>query len=396
MSSLSVPVPAVRASARPAHRLATVAAPLVIGGVLLAACAAPSSTSTGRTGAAATEALVIDPGGLRAPRSWRGELPCADCAGLVTTMTLRPDGTYQRDAAWLGTGGAGDTVAVDVGRWQWDPDTRRIRLIGSSDAPAWFAMGADGHLTQLDLLGQPITSALSYDLTPLAGADRSRHPARLVLAVRYLADAADGTECRSGLTHPVAMTTEAYRQVERAAVRAERRGAPLIVRVRAHDDEAPLGEGDSLVTAWVLDSLLAVAPVTEDVTDACATLRAQAAIAATGWRLVHLEGDSAPLTIPADVRADVTWDRADGRFVGSSGCNRFSAPGTLRGARLAAGPALGTKRACTSLEATEVEQRVLALLGAGPWVELDGDTLRWAIGPREVARFVAAPASAPQ
>ena len=391
MSSLSVSAPASRRTARSWRHRASLVASRVLGTLLLAACSAPPAASTGQATVGAAEGLSIDPGGLSTPRSWRGELPCADCAGIATTLTLHPDGTYQRDAAWLGTGGAGDTVAVDLGRWQWDPATRRVRLLGSSDASTWFAVAAEGHLTQLDLQGEPITSALSYDLEPLASVERSRHPARLVLAFRYLADAADATECRSGLAHPVAMTTEAYRQTERAYLRAERRGEPLLVRVRAHVEQAPLGEGDTPVTAWVLDSLLAVVPPSAALTESCAALREQADIAATGWRLVQLTGDSAQLAIPADVQADVTWDRADGRFLGSSGCNRFSARGTLRGARLAVGPALGTKRACTSAEATAVEQRFLTLLGAEPWVQLDGDTLRWAIGPNEVARFVAAP-----
>lgn len=364
--------------------------------LLTNACTAPApdrGAPSDASPAAESEAdrpLTLDPGQLPGPTAWRGVLPCADCAGIRTTVTLAPDGTFEREAAYQGTGGAGDTIAVDLGFWQWDAAGRRIRLLGSGEAPPWFAITPDGRLRQLDLEGAPIESALPYTLDPLPTVERSRHPARLVVAFRYLADAAEATECRSGRSLPVAMVTDAYRELERRYTARNLRGAPLIVPLRAHHEEQPVGEGDALQPAWVIDS---VAAIRDD--DGCGALRQQDAIAAGPWQLVALDADTGALIVPAGVVADVTWDRAEGRFAGSSGCNRFSARGTLRGARLAVGPALGTKRACADSVAARIETRFLDLLGRSPWLRLEDDTLRWMDGPRPAARFVRRSAPSP-
>lgn len=191
---------------------------------------------------------------------WRGDLPCADCAGIRTTLRLAPDGTYQREAAYLGTNGGGDTIDADVGTWQQEPSSGRITLTGSNDAPRFFAAESDGSLTQLQMNGERAATALSYALTPLAEPVMLTHPARLTIAFRYRADAAQATECRTGLTRPVAMTTEAYRALERAATERTTNDAPLLARVRAHLDTLPIGDGDARVAAWVVDSLLGLTP----------------------------------------------------------------------------------------------------------------------------------------
>lgn len=374
-----------------------VARSLALAGLLLtSACTAPApdrGAPGGASPASASDAegpLTVDPAQLPGPTAWRGVLPCADCAGIRTTVTLAPDGTYEREAAYQGTEGAGDTIAVDLGFWQWDAAGRRIRLVGSGEAPAWFAVTTDGRLRQLDLEGAPIESALPYTLDPLPTIERSRHPARLVAAFRYLADAAEATECRSGLSLPVAMVTDAYRELEREYTARRLRGAPLIVPLRAHREEQPVGDGDALQPAWVIDS---VGAIREE--DGCAALRQQDAIAAGPWQLVAIDVDTTALTVPAGVLADMTWDRTEGRFGGSSGCNRYTASGTLRGARLAVGPAMGTKRACVDPVATRLEMRFLDLLGRSPWLRLEEDTLRWMDGPRPVAWFVRRTAPSP-
>jgi copper homeostasis protein (lipoprotein) len=203
----------------------------------------------------AVSSSVADSGG-----TWRGDLPCADCAGIRTTLRLAPDGTYQREAAYLGTNGGGDTIDADVGTWQRETPSGRITLTSSNDAPRHFAVEPDGSLTQRDVDGGRASTALSYVLSPLNEPVALTHPARLTIAFRYRADAAHATECRSGLTRPVAMTTEAYRGLERAATAPSGSDAPVVARVRAHLDTLPIGDGDARVAAWVVDSLLALTP----------------------------------------------------------------------------------------------------------------------------------------
>lgn len=351
----------------------------------LAACAAPDGDVPADASAAAPALPPRDLAALSGPSAWQGELPCADCAGIRTTLTLAPDGTYRRSAAYLGTNGGGDTILTDIGRWTLANGNTRVTLRGSTDAPPFFAVDADGTLRQLDLEGNDITSAANYRLDAIAEPVTITHPSRLVAAFTYLADAAIAVECGSGLQFPVAMTG-AYLEVERAYTGSGvRAGAPLVMRLRAHLDEVTGGDGDGRVLSWVVDSLLGV-----EANDGCAAQRTQDAIAAHPWRLVAIEGDAGALPVPDGSRADFTWDRTEGRFTGNSGCNRYSARGTLRGTTLAAGAAIGTRMACLSDELNAIEARMLALLAAQPSLRVDADTLVWSVGPSDVARFVPA------
>lgn len=353
----------------------------------LLAFAACTSPATDAPAAATEQASSLPPRNLTALEthsSWAGALPCADCAAIETTITLAPDGTYRRQGVYRGTKGGGDTILTDLGRWTHRDAGTRITLRGSIDAPDQFAVEADGALRLLDFEGQPIASALNYRLTATADPIEITHPARLVAAFQYLADAASAVECGSGLQYPVDMSAEYPTLEARYLAAATRPGAPLVVRLRAHLARRPGMEGNDTVTALVVDSVTAINP-----DDGCAALRTQDAIAAHGWRLIALRGpEGGDLPLSADHRATLTWDRADGRFAGNSGCNQYSAIGVLRGTTLAAGPAISTKRACVAPEANAVETRLLALLAARPALRVPSDTLVFSEGPADVARFV--------
>ncbi len=349
--------------------------------VTLSACSAPAADSADSPAPPAVPPRAI--GALAGPSSWRGELPCADCAGIATTITLAPDGTYRRQAAYLGTNGGGDTILTDVGRWTHAEGGRRVRLRGSVEAPSQFAVDDDGALRQLDLDGNDIASSLNYRLAAVADPAVVSHPSRLVAAFSYMADAASAVECGSGLVFPVDMSGE-YLTVERGyGASGTAPGTPWVVRLKAHLDERPAMEGDGTVLSLVVDSLLGANP-----DDACDALRTQDAVAAHPWRLVSLDGPEGPLPLPADNRATFQWDRAEGRFAGHTGCNRYSASGLLRGTTLAAGPAVSTKMACLAPEANAVESRLLALLAAQPSLRMQADTLVFSDGPADVARWV--------
>ncbi len=347
----------------------------------LSACASPAPDAAESPAEPQVPARAL--GALSGPASWRGELPCADCAGVATTITLAPDGTFRRQAAYLGTNGGGDTILTDIGRWTHAAAGTRVDLRGSAEAPSHYAVDADGALRQLDLEGNDIVSDLDYRLAAVPEPFVVSHPSRLVAAFSYMADAASAVECRSGLVFPVDMSGE-YRTVERGyGASGTKPGAPWVVRLKAHLDDRPAMEGDGTVLSLVVDSLLGGNP-----DDACEALRTQDAVAAHPWRLVALDGAEGPLPLPADNRATFQWDRTEGRFAGNSGCNRYSASGLLRGTALAAGPAIGTKMACLSPEANAVETRLLALLAAQPSLRLQADTLVFSDGPADVARWV--------
>lgn len=78
------------------------------------------------------------------------------------------------------------------------------------------------------------------------------------------------------------------------------------------------------------------------------------------WRLIDA---STPELRDNAVKAGIFLEVQDGRLVGYSGCNRFSAPMTDRGPGLfALGLALSTKRACAEDELNAAEQQFLAAL----------------------------------
>ena len=357
--------------------------------LLIAACGRadgpPADASAGAETASAGGAAGGAPElrALAAPASWEGNLPCADCAGITARLTLHPDGRFESESAYRGTGGLGDTVFADFGRWFVADDRSRIELRGSADVPTSYGVEPDGRLQLRDVAGNPITSTLDYSLRPLPAPLVLAHPARLVGAIAHLADAPAFVECGSGLPLPVAMIA-AWPEVEQAYRAAGvRAGAPLPMRLRAHVEARAVVDGDTLVPTVVIDSLVRAEPAAT-----CAALALQDTVAAHAWRLAALPGAQGVGAIPADSRAGFVWDRAEGRFSGSTGCNRYSAAGLLRGASLVAREAIGTKMACADDAARAVEQRLYTLLAAPTVLRLVNDTLVWSRGPATVARFV--------
>ncbi len=342
-----------------------------------------SGSSNAAPGTVQPATAARDLHALPAAASWRGTIPCADCAGISTTLTLYPEGTYRREGAYLGTNGGGDTIAAEFGAWTYDHASRRLRLAGSMEAPALLAHHDNGALRMLDLRGDSIDSNLNYSLSALAEPVVLTHPARIAGAFTYLADAAILVECRSGLQFPVDMSA-GFLTLQKAYADAGGNGQPRVVRLSAHLDNRPAMEGSGTVVALVIDSLHGV---TAD--DGCAALRTQDSLANATWRLIALRGaDAAALPVGANSEAGFRWDSSQNQLSGSGGCNRFSARGVLRGTTLVGTAVASTKRLCNAAGVMEIEQRLFELLSTDLSLRLQSDTLVWNQGPREVARFV--------
>ena len=119
---------------------------LLTASTALAAChqAAPTSPAAAQTSAAGI---------------YQGLLPCADCAGIQTTLYLFPDSTFEETMLYLGK--ATPTAFVAGGRWVPFPSSRQVRLIRpNGGGPDLYGQTPHG-LQQLDLRGQPITGALA-------------------------------------------------------------------------------------------------------------------------------------------------------------------------------------------------------------------------------------------
>jgi copper homeostasis protein (lipoprotein) len=116
---------------------------------------------------------------------YQGMLPCADCAGILTELTLRSDpasggpGDYTRRETWLATRD-GDRSAEHGGRWsaQREGDATVYQLAGEdSQLPDSFLLAADRTLRLLDPQLQPLPPNLPQTLQPA-----TELPVSLILA----------------------------------------------------------------------------------------------------------------------------------------------------------------------------------------------------------------------
>ncbi len=97
------------------------------------------------------------------PASYRGELPCADCAGVRYHLSLFPDGVYTLKTVYLGAGEG--RRFLERGEWALDASGDILTLSGGGQGPRQWRVGdAAGSLEMLDLEGQAIDSALDYRL----------------------------------------------------------------------------------------------------------------------------------------------------------------------------------------------------------------------------------------
>jgi heat shock protein HslJ len=87
--------------------------------------------------------------------TYKGVLPCADCEGIETTVTLRADGSYSKRMRYLGRE---VEPLVSDGRFTWNEAGTIISLSGKT--PAKYRVG-EGRLTQLALDGSAITGAIA-------------------------------------------------------------------------------------------------------------------------------------------------------------------------------------------------------------------------------------------
>ena len=86
-----------------------------------------------------------------------GTLPCADCAGIETEITLNADYSYRVKRLYLERS---DSTFVTEGSFRWLEDGLRIELI-NSDSGSWFYQIGENRLFRLDDEGKRITGSLS-------------------------------------------------------------------------------------------------------------------------------------------------------------------------------------------------------------------------------------------
>lgn len=89
---------------------------------------------------------------------YTGTLPCADCDGILTTLTLNQDLTYKRAITYKGRT---VTPQIETGKFTWDKGGVTIFLQNADkSSPNRYLVG-ENQLKQLDMEGHVITGNMS-------------------------------------------------------------------------------------------------------------------------------------------------------------------------------------------------------------------------------------------
>jgi heat shock protein HslJ/uncharacterized lipoprotein NlpE involved in copper resistance len=326
-------------------------------------------------GPASARAPVAD---LALPASFVGIVPCADCAGIAQTLTLREDGLYRLRRTYLGRPG---NPVSEVGHWRIDVDGRLLLRRGPE--LSLFVIDNAATLRQLDRAGQPIRSALNYSLRRTARVDAVDESLRWRGEMIYMADAANITDCASGVRWPVAMTAD-YLALERAYSQARAApGEPLLVAFDGRLAVMPAMEGPPR-EHMVVESFAAAEPGRR-----CHPPEGpRAKLTNTYWKLTVLAGTRIALLPEQTREVRITLDSGGTRVHGFSGCNALQGQYAGTDRQLAFSALAGTRMACTA-PLMALEAAVLQALGRCNGYRIDGEELTLLDGEQALARFEA-------
>ena len=125
--------------------------------VIVCVCSLPNckSSSQGNTPATTTDTTHTSKTSVDWDGIYRGVLPCADCDGIETTISLNRNKSYTLSTKYLGKS---DSVYETSGQFSWSKQGNSIRLEnGPTNANNFFV--GENALTQMDKDGNRITGA---------------------------------------------------------------------------------------------------------------------------------------------------------------------------------------------------------------------------------------------
>ena len=89
--------------------------------------------------------------------NYQGVLPCTDCEGIQTSITLHQDKSYVMETKYLGKD---EQAFTSQGNFSWNKTGNTITLSNIEDAPSQYFVG-ENILIQLDMNGNKITGDLA-------------------------------------------------------------------------------------------------------------------------------------------------------------------------------------------------------------------------------------------
>lgn len=84
--------------------------------------------------------------------TYRATLPCEDCKGIQTEITISSDETFRIKSKYLGKS---EKVSEDLGDYMWQEDGNTLMLEGIDSEPVLYEV-IEGKLIQLDEDGQKV------------------------------------------------------------------------------------------------------------------------------------------------------------------------------------------------------------------------------------------------
>jgi copper homeostasis protein (lipoprotein) len=123
---------------------------LAVVSLALSACAQKPESNTAAFAAEHNARVALDWAG-----TYRGELPCADCEAIKTTVTLDSNGTYQSKAEYVGRSGS---PLVEKGKFTWNAAGNTITL-GQGEPQQYFV--SENRLIRLAMDGSRITGPIA-------------------------------------------------------------------------------------------------------------------------------------------------------------------------------------------------------------------------------------------
>ncbi len=333
---------------------------ILVVGLLLLWLACPRGAG-GQEGAA----LPPSPHAFHLPASYLGELPCADCPGMRTILTLAPDSVFFLRRVYREAENGQDKTVSTHGRWRVREDGQVLYLYRRGQREGSFTILAESALRMRDPSDREIVSELNYTLTRMGGTDSIPDRLRLTGYYSYIADTGTFTDCDAARSIRVAQEG-ANAELEKAYLAVRRpTGEAVLVTLEGtlHWREKMEGKGsERVLVVEKLDRFWSGYR--------CGDELPIFALEGGEWELVELAGRMVHPTSGSD-RPWMRLDAKEKRASGIASCNRFTGGYTLAADSLRFAAAATTRMACPQ----GVEQEFLAMLGRVTRYRIDGPVL---------------------
>ncbi len=351
--------------------------------LLLAACAPREGAGPGvepqpHPGEKAAQAARLDTSLL--PGTWKGTLPCPDCAGTKYHLNLLPDHSFKLKRTFLASDNSATREVVDSGTWTLSPDATALTLRFTGNLSEKFRAVSDRCLQQApDNAG----AVIKPDITRQICRTEKFEPVSSNRIMRglysYMADLGMFKDCATGRRYPVAMEKDNAR-LESAYLKAEHGVAePLIVRFEGFVTTRPAMEGSRMNKVVVVERFIEITearscsePEKETAALTSGALVNLDKIENTKWELVEIAGESVDVP-PGSPLPGFRLNPQGKSLRGFGGCNRMMGSYTLNGNRLSFASIATTRRFCE--ETQGLEERFVQALGQVKTFKINGDML---------------------